>query len=172
MGERNAQNRRQLLFGFHCGEQALGDLLGTAATGFGTLDLFDPITNFLVNGIVEPVIPTAQRLIFGEYRLQFGGNGRDALFLVLLEPEFGEGSQTDSTTCLHTLVHNHNVTAGAGREKGSAKREAINLAFDSQVAACTPYFLHIQWDTNDHPIQARAVALEDGFECFGSLARY
>jgi hypothetical protein len=152
-GEGELENGGQVEFGFHGGEQLFGDLLGTADAGFGALDLRDPIADPLAYGKGELVEPAAEGAVFVEDALEFSGDGDDAFFGVGLEAELRGVAVRGVRASLHALVDEQAVIALAGGEEGSAKREAVDFAFDSEPAAGSPDFGDVERNADDDPAE-------------------
>jgi len=54
------------------------------------------------------------------------------------------------------------VIALAGGEDGSAKRETVDFAFDSDLGAGSPDFRDVERDADNDPAESRGDALESG----------
>jgi hypothetical protein len=70
---------------------------------------------------------------------------------------------------LHPLIDDHDVAALPGGEKSTPKREAINSSFDPESAPRAPNFTNLDRNANDDPIQARAIAFQNGFKRLGGM---
>ncbi len=66
-----------------------------------------------------------------------------------------------------TLFDEHAVIALAGGEDPSAKRKAVDFAFDADFGARSPNFSDVERDADKNPVESRRDALERGFEGFG-----
>src|SRR5919108_1058627 len=111
------QNRGQIAFRFHSGQQALADLLSATQPCLRTLHLTDPVADFLVEPVTEFVVPALERLVFSQDPLQFSRCGDKALLGVWLETKFRRRTWLDSAASLHALVDDHDVTALTGWEQ-------------------------------------------------------
>src|SRR5205807_848383 len=153
-GESPLEDGRQVELGFHGGEQLFGDSLGAADAGFGTLYGDDPIANPFAHGKAECVEPAAEPAVFFEDALEFGGDDGDAFCSVRFEAEVGGVADGDVAAGLQTLFDDHALVALAGGEDPSAKREAVDFAFDADFGARSPGFSDVERDADKNKVEA------------------
>ncbi len=165
-GEGEFQNGGQVELGFHGGEQLFGDLFGAADAGCGVFYVGDPIADPFAHGKRELVKPTAEGAIFVEDALEFSGDDGDPFCGVGFEAELGGVAQGGVGAGLQAFVDEHAVKALASGENGSAKREAVDFAFDPDLGAGSPDFRDVERDADNDPVESRGDTLERGFEGF------
>src|SRR2546429_985311 len=142
---------RSLAFGFPGGQELLGNLLGAAPAGLGTLYLRDPIGDPLARGVVKLLEPAAQRAFFVEDALEFSRDDGDSFFGIGLEVEPRDHARASAGAGLHALVDEQVVVALAGGEQRGAKREAVDFGFYLEHAARSSDFGDIQRNAHDDP---------------------
>src|SRR5438477_108290 len=153
-GEGALEDGRQVQLGFHGGEQLFGDSLSAADAGFGTLYGDDPIANPLAHGKAECVEPAAEPAVLLEDALEFGGDDGDAFCGVRFEAKVRGVADGDVAAGLQTFFDEHALVALAGGEDRSAKREAVDFAFDADFGARSPNFSDVERDANKNKVEA------------------
>src|SRR5437588_1089040 len=165
-GECALEDGRQVELGFHGGEQLFGDLFGAADTRCGVFYVDNPIADPLAHGKGELVEPAAEGAVFVEDALEFGGDDGDAFCGVRFEAELDGLAEGGVGSGLHAPFDEHAVIALAGGEDGRAKCEAVDFAFDSDLAAGSPHFRDVERDADNDPAESRRYALESGLKDF------
>src|SRR5258708_20476312 len=160
------QNWGKVELGFHGGEQLFGDLFGAAEAGFPALYVDDPIANPFAHGRGEMVEPAAEGAVFIEDALEFNGDDSDAFCGIGFEAEVRRVADGRVAAGLQTLFDEHALVTLAGGEHRSAKRKAVDFAFDADFGAGSPDFSDIKRDTDNDPVEFRGDALERSFEGF------
>src|SRR6267378_2682808 len=127
----------------------------------------DPIADPLAHGKSEFVEPAAEGAVFVKDALEFRGDDGDAFCGVGYEAEMDGFAEGGVGSGLHAPFDEHAVIALAGGEDGSAKRETVDFAFDSDLGARSPDFRDVERDADNDPAESRGDALESGFEGLG-----
>src|SRR5882762_172459 len=165
--ESELEDGGQVELGFHRGEQLFGDLFGAADARYGVFYIDDPIADPLAHGKSEFVEPAAEGAVFVKDALEFRGDDGDAFCGVGYEAEMDGFAEGGVGSGLHAPFDEHAVIALAGGEDGSAKRETVDFAFDSDLGAGSPDFRGVERDADNDPAESRGDALESGFEGLG-----
>src|SRR6266478_1735460 len=113
------------------------------------------------------VEPAAEGAVFVEDALEFRRDAGDRFCRVRHQAEVRRVARGGVGTSLYALFDEHALIALAGGEDPSAKREAIDFAFDSDLGAGSPHFSDIERNADNDPVELRGYALERGFEGFG-----
>src|SRR6267154_4550375 len=113
------------------------------------------------------VEPAAEGAVFVEDALEFRMDAGYRSCRVRHQAEVRRVARGGVGTSLYALFDEHALIAIAGGEDPSAKREAIDFAFDSDLGAGSPHFSDIERNADNDPVELRGYALERGFEGFG-----
>src|SRR5207237_10568914 len=114
---------------------------------------------FTALGRIQLVEPAAQPAIFRQRALQFIRLGDHPLFGIWLQPEMRSHSRPSAAASLHPLVDQQIVVAFAGGKQRGAKREAVDLAFNTKLAAFAPKLMNFEGNAKDDPLERRLHSL-------------
>ena len=166
-GEGEFQNGGKVELGFHGGEQQFGGSFGAAEAGCGVFNIGNLMAEPFAHGKGELVEPAAERAVFVEDALEFRRDGGDLFCRVKYQAEVRRVADGGVGAGLQTLFDEHGLVALAGGEDPSAKRKAVDFAFDADFGGRSPNFSDVERDADKNPVESRRDALESGFEGFG-----
>ena len=112
-----ADERRELDFGFHGGEQALGELLRAVKTGGVGFDAVNPFADFSAVILGERVVEVAEAFGFVEEVVELAGELGRAGFEVGCEGEVCRIAEEGSTALLHGSIDQDEEVAGGFAER-------------------------------------------------------
>src|SRR5439155_25027901 len=121
-----------------------GALVAATDAGIGAFYADDPLADQLENGKREFVEPAAEGAVLLEDALEFGGNDGDAFSGVRFEAEVRGVADGGVAAGLQTLFDEHALVALGGGEDPSAKRKAVDFAFDADFGARSPNFSDVE----------------------------
>src|SRR5260370_38909778 len=147
------QNWGQVELGFHGGEQQFGGSFGSAEAGCGVFNIGNLMAEPLAHGKGELVEPAAERAVFVEDVLEFRRDGGDRFCRVRHQAE-GRGVADGGVGAgLQPLFDQHALVALAVGEDPSAKRKAVDFAFDAAFGARSPTFRNAHPNAVKNPAQ-------------------